>query len=180
MDKKHWCCRCFLLLQVVFLFSVSRFIPSPSCSSAELQNLLLHVRKRQCKPAVWKKKRRQQLSNCNMQPRSDETRPPVFGPDPGMIQVWSLFTQMCCTCITNYGWVISSTFAPVNSFHFIQGKKKRRGLLINPRLLLTSEGTDANPAPINNAHFIWGITVIYRSVSCFYSGHLKKPMHFSD
>lgn len=41
-------------------------------------------------------------------------------------------------------------------------------------------GNRCHSRSINNADFILGTTVIYRSVSYFYSGHLKKPMHFSD
>lgn len=163
-----YCCR--------FFHFVSPTSSHRLVASAELQSLLLHIFI--LNQLCGKRKKHLQLSNCQYTAGTDETRPPAFVPNPG--DDWrmiALYSDVLYMYHTNYGLMISSTFAPVNSSHLIQ---KMETTSNQPEASADVRGNRCHSRSINNAHFIFGTTVIYRSVSYFYSGHLKKPMHFSD
>lgn len=101
-----YCCR--------FFHFVSPTSSHRLVASAELQSLLLHIFI--LNQLCGKRKKLLQLSNCQYTAGTDETRPPAFVPNPG--DDWSmiaLYSDVLYMYHTNYGLMISSTFAPVNS-----------------------------------------------------------------
>lgn len=101
-----YCCR--------FFHFVSPTSSHRLVASAELQSLLLHIFI--LNQLCGKRKKHLQLSNCQYTAGTDETRPPAFVPNPG--DDWrmiALYSDVLYMYHTNYGLMISSTFAPVNS-----------------------------------------------------------------